>query len=53
MSKPHRTTLDVLEALAFRTPGTEVDYDEFGNAYLTIGRQTWYAAAEVPAQVKR
>ena len=53
MSKLQRTTRERMEAMAFYTPGAKIEFDEFGNAYLTIGRQTWYAAAEVPAQVKR
>lgn len=51
MSHPIRVSMDVLYALA--PDGHPIEFDEHGNAFLTIGRQTWYAAAEVPAQVKR
>lgn len=48
MSKPYRVSMGVLIAMA--PPSHPIEFDEQGIAYLTIGRQTWYAAPEVPSQ---
>ena len=48
MSHPIRVSMDVLYALApDRHP---IEFDEQEIAYLTIGRQTWYATPEVPSR---